>query len=390
MLLTCIRISFSLLLPILLISCIPSFYPIYKSLIAPHLPSSLRQFFSYLKSLFLTFCSFFLSGTFSKTPITIDSLSTLFSNHTSSNFTQFSLQHWIFLYIKRCDISHSVQPLKNLCSSCSCPSWTDVWSLAKSNETCSVCDICFNDSEYPEGVIGFWGNEHCQDIISEMVPIVDAEKTLTESASLVDVLTDCFSTFLLYVRFFIHLTYRFVVRSSRNFSVVLHYLYVFVEWAVLEIRSNSTSNPMLAITMTFALLVFFFAVISLLRNIFSLVRVVIGLYASCFRFPARGAPATEEKDSLKKGGLRSASPREGSGHHKRPSRILTKETLPLPSWLPSNSRSELYVNQWNVICAEKPQVAKLLRMCSGAGEELDWLGRLLEQLFNGGRVGVVS
>ena len=369
----------------IIISCVPSFYPIYKSLIAPHLPSPLRQFFSYLKSLFLTFCSFFLSGTLSKSPVTPDSLSTLFSNHTLSNSTQLSLQDWIFLYIQRCDVFHGVHPLQDLCASCSCPSWVEAWRRADAVDTCSVCDYCLQDSEHAEGTIGFWVNEHCRDIINDMAPIVDAGKSLAESASLAAVLADCCATFLLYIRFFLHLSYRFLLRSSRNFSVVLHYLYVFVEWAVLEIRANAASNPLLAVAMTFALVVFFFAVLSLLRNLLSLVRVVVGLYASCIPFPARGTRVAEDKDALKKGVVRSASPREGAGHHKHSSRVLVKESIPLPAWLPAEARSELWASQWGVLCAEKPPVAKLLRLCSGEGEELDWLGRLLEQLFNGGR-----
>ena len=91
-----------------------------------------------------------------------------------------------------------------------------------------------------------------------------------------------------------------------------------------------------------------------------------------------------DKDALKKGVVRSASPREGAGHHKHSSRVLVKESIPLPAWLPAEARSELWASQWGVLCAEKPPVAKLLRLCSGEGEELDWLGRLLEQLFNGG------
>lgn len=368
-----------------IISCVPSFYPIYKSLIAPHLPSPLRQFFSYLKSLFLTFCSFFLSGTLSKSPVTPDSLSTLFSNHTLSNSTQLSLQDWIFLYIQRCDVFHGVHPLQDLCASCSCPSWVEAWRRADAVDTCSVCDYCLQDSEHAEGTIGFWVNEHCRDIINDMAPIVDAGKSLAESASLAAVLADCCATFLLYIRFFLHLSYRFLLRSSRNFSVVLHYLYVFVEWAVLEIRANAASNPLLAVAMTFALVIFFFAVLSLLRNLLSLVRVVVGSTPPAS--PSRAWHARRGRQGRAEEGRRAL--RLAARGRGPPQALFTRagEGVSPTSRLAAR-RGALRAVGEPVGCPGPPRsrrVAKLLRLCSGEGEELDWLGRLLEQLFNGGR-----
>ena len=79
-LLSILRFGVSLLLPVIVFSCIPSFYPIYKVLIAPHLPELVQQFFSDLKGLFLSFCGLFLSGAVSTSSITHNNLSTVFSS----------------------------------------------------------------------------------------------------------------------------------------------------------------------------------------------------------------------------------------------------------------------------------------------------------------------
>ena len=381
MLLSILRFGVSLLLPVIVFSCIPSFYPIYKVLIAPHLPELVQQFFSDLKGLFLSFCSLFLSGAVSTSSITHNNLSTVFSSQSAENPFQLSLQDWVLLYIQRCDVLHGVTYLKGVCRSCCCPSWIEEWRTGRNAEMCDVCDLCNEGVNGANHLIGSLSmDEHCLDIINDMLHIVDSGKTTIEPSSPIrTVLRDCASTFLLYMRFSFHAISRFVARSSHNFWIFIRYCFFFIEWIVYEIRTNFATNPILSVAMLFVLLFFFLALVSLLRNLVLALRLVFGLYSSCLHISHQNT-----KIAPKRGAVRSASPRDDVNAKKHASRQAVKEPVPMPSWLQRGVKPEPYETQWGVICRDMPSVAELIVLCQKWDEELNCLYRLLEQLHAGG------
>ena len=136
-----------ILLPILGLSSIPAVYPIYKVLIAPHLPLSIQNFFTDLKTLLLTLLSFCISGSL--------------TNHlTIPN----SLEDWVYLYLRQCNPQSS---FSSFCLSCSSPAISMQFHF--SSEVCSVCDICLLDLSQHE--VPFFEDNGCSQILRDVKQI---------------------------------------------------------------------------------------------------------------------------------------------------------------------------------------------------------------------------
>lgn len=189
-------------------------YPIYKVLIAPHLPLSIQNFFTDLKTLLLTLLSFCISGSL--------------TNHlTIPN----SLEDWVYLYLRQCNPQSS---FSSFCLSCSSPAISMQFHF--SSEVCSVCDICLLDLSQHE--VPFFEDNGCSQILRDVKQITSVGQANGGSVTFMNVMKECVATFGLYIQFNFHLLFRALIRFIISVARIAKYICMFYKWLLQEVVEN--------------------------------------------------------------------------------------------------------------------------------------------------------
>ena len=146
----------------ILFSLIPSFYPVYKSLVAPSLPRWIQQFFSDVKNFFLIFFGFYLSGK------SFDEVVSLVSSDPFPAVPiKISLQDWVYSYILHCNLYRSAVAFRQLCSQCFSLSEIEKWRSFRL-ETCHDCELCVDFKAQPNAGVSFFKDDGCSQLMNDI------------------------------------------------------------------------------------------------------------------------------------------------------------------------------------------------------------------------------
>ena len=277
------RILFTLSLILILFSLIPSFYPVYKSLVAPSLPHWIQQFFSDVKHFFLVFFGFYLSGkSFDEV------VSLLSSDPLAAVPIQISLQDWIYSYILHCNLYHDAVAFRQLCSQCRSLSPIEQWRSARL-DLCQDCELCVDFKPHAAQDVSFFKDDGCSQLLNDILGIVRSGSPHPASSSPREILRDCFATFVLYLRFYTHLLLRTGVRFLLSCSRVASSLFLVLQWVLRDIVQSAESNPTRAVALSCSVLAVAVALFLALHAALRLIKMVLDDVVALTTDPAKRA-----------------------------------------------------------------------------------------------------
>ena len=253
----------------ILFSLIPSFYPVYKSLVAPSLPRWIQQFFSDVKNFFLIFFGFYLSGK------SFDEVVSLVSSDPLAAVPiKISLQDWVYSYILHCNLYRNAVAFRQLCSQCYSLSEIEKWRSFRL-EMCQDCELCVDFKAQPNAGVSFFKDDGCSQLMNDILGIVRSGAPYPGSSSPREILRDCFATFVLYLRFYTHLLLRTGVRFLLSCSHVASSLLLVLQWVVRDIVESVETNPPRAVALSCSVLAVLVAGLLALRIALKLVKMFI-------------------------------------------------------------------------------------------------------------------
>ena len=336
-----------ILLPILGLSSIPAVYPIYKVLIAPHLPLSIQNFFTDLKTLLLTLLSFCISGSL--------------TNHlTIPN----SLEDWVYLYLRQCNPQSS---FSSFCLSCSSPAISMQFHF--SSEVCSVCDICLLDLSQHE--VPFFEDNGCSQILRDVKQITSVGQANGGSVTFMNVMKECVATFGLYIQFNFHLLFRALIRFIISVARIAKYICMFYKWLLQEVVENYEIDRTRVVAILF---------ICLLTSILLLytIRISVRLFTILSRILMSILPSTKSRSRL---------------HLKQANHIHpTKPSFPAPEKTSTKMEfnSEIIHQQtpsseddWSILFQENSDLAGVVSLSVDNPEVMEMLMDLIVFLYGG-------
>ena len=386
------RIVFSLSLVVVFFSLIPSFYPVYKSLIAPSLPSWIQQFFSDIKTLFLTLFGYYLSGN------SFEEIADVLSDSSSVNTVKISLQDWIYSYILHCNLYHSALTFRWFCSKCTSLSTLEMWKLGVVEDMCVDCDLCLVDAKDHSNVrVSFFKDDGCSELMNDIIHIVHNGSSDYTSASTKEILMDCFATFILYLRFSIHLLTRTGVRFIINCSRALRSLGMVLRWIFVDIVDNVETNPSRSVALSCVVILCFVVALCLLRVSLRFLKMFIDDIVSVISGPSKVHTEVKAEPQHKVGGAAKKAKNadtESNLSFNRASVIETQSYERSPVWLSLDAdptykgNGKSVTENWTTILNQNEAIAQLMMQCNDADEDVDCLLHLIEQLHAGSCVGV--
>ena len=338
-----------ILLPIFGLSSIPAVYPIYKFLIAPHLPLSIQNFFTDLKTLLLTLLSFCISGSL--------------TNHlTIPN----SLEDWVYLYLRQCNAQSS---FSSFCLSCSSPSIPI--QLQFDSKVCSVCDICLLDLSQHE--VPFLEDNGCSQILRDVKQIASVGQANGSSVTFTNVMKECIATFGLYIQFNFHLLSRTLIRFLLSVVRIAKYIGMFYKWLLQEVVENYKVNRTRVAAILF---------ICLLTSILLLyiIRISVRLFTILSRLLMSIFPSTKSRSRI---------------HFKQANHVHpTKPSFPAPEKTSTKvefNNSETIQQQtpasfeddWSILFQENSDLAGVVSLSVDNPEVMETLMHLIEILYSG-------
>lgn len=338
-----------ILLPIFVLSSIPAIYPIYKFLIAPHLPLAIQSFFTDLKTLLLTLFSFCISGSF-----------------TNDLSLPMSLEDWVYSYLRQCNGQTS---LSSFCLSCSSPSIQS--QLQSDSAICSVCDICLLDLSQNE--IPFFEDTGCSQILSDVKQIVRVGQANSGSTTFMNVMKECEATFVLYVQFNFHLLSRTLIRFLLSVVRVAKYILMFYKWLIQEVMANYQVNRTRVVAILFICILTSFLLLYAIRMSVRMLTILSRILISFL--------------SSTKSHSRFHYRQVSHIHSSKPSLVSNEKTsqkmgfsISEPAQQPPQLAPD---DDWAVLLHENSDLAGVVSFCSDNPEVMDSLIRLIEILYSG-------
>ena len=357
-----IRFCILCTIPIVMFSSIPAIYPLYKHILAPHLPLSVQKFFSDIRSILLTFVNLLFSGD-------------IFSGSSPSNTTvTLSLEDWVYTYLRHCTINKSFLFLHSLCRTCMSPSAAQILREGTEN-FCTACDLCLVEPSAMSSHTSYDENG-CFQILHDVLQIMQTKNTLYQSMSLVDVMKECGASFLLYLRFSLHILVRCFIHCLVTLFRGIKHTIFFYTWMTREITTNIHSNHLHAIAIAVILLITSVLLLYVLRLLVRIATLALRMLQSVLTTESHGKTRHRSFSTHQHGTKTPNAPFSRLHVARQPSHShLTEAKQP-----PTETEEELAV-----LASENKELAKLVESCLSDAESLDALIRVLEVLYSGGR-----
>lgn len=373
----------------LLVSAIPSFYPIYKTYLSPYLPEVIQRFFTDVKNLFLSLFNAFSTGAIFDESYQSTNLTDTNGNRLSFPF---SLQDWIYSYISHCDLSYQYS-LLSYCLTCSSPSILYKWISFHSLEICTPCDKCITEMQQMNRTVSVIDHS-CENLLQDLSRIMDRSSEYT-GKSFTAVMVDSFNTFILYNRFFIHLFSRICAHFVSDVYFIVLQVVKYFTWLFLEMVHTFSVNKSHSIALLFLLVLLLAITVAAVRILFQFVRSILRFFFVSLFPESKIEPNTNSSEEKHE----ASSPSEYfNTSEQEPSlladrihiaRRMSNEPDLKPDWITPEIEASIQSNgmsvkeHWLVIVKENPAIAELIVDCSHTSEEFDWLVKLLEQLYTG-------
>ena len=370
---------FGLYLPILICSAIPSFYPIYKTYLTLYLPDYLQHFFTDVKNLFLAIVYLFASGAVFDGSYQSNDISELFGNRSSTHYLLHSMQDWIYSYICNYDLSIQYSIL-SFCLSCTSFTPFHYFLYFGNTDVCIPCDYCFIESPSQSSFSTF-SQSSCKYLMKDFSRLVHSHIEVKEQ-SFLKVMKECFNTFLLYNRLFIHIISRLCLHvlkllSSLFLQIIQNYI-----WLGQKTIQVYSTNKTRGIILFFFLILLLSLTIWMIRIFVKIILFIGRSFIQTFSRTTSYSVGKQVKNHISSIDKKNQIPNQ---NEKKDQMSISKR----PSWFTAEIVSS-YRNhdinleeQWNYLLKESPAIAELILACDYSSEEFDWLIRLLEQLCLG-------
>lgn len=376
----------------LLVSAIPSFYPIYKSYLSPYLPEVIQRFFTDVKNLFLSLFNAFTTGAILDESYQSTNLTDTNGNRLSFPF---SLQDWIYSYISRCDLSYQYS-LISYCLTCTSPSILNKWITYHSLDICTPCDKCIIEMQQMSKSVSQIDHS-CENLLQDLSRIMDRSDGYT-GKSFAAVMIDSFNTFILYNRFFIHLFSRICIHFILDIYFIILQVVKYFTWLFLEMIHTFSVNKSRSIALLFLLVLLLAITVATVRILFKCIRSILRFFYSSL-FPesqvelTATSPEEKQETSITSAYLSPSDQEESSllADRIHIARRMSNQPNLKPDWITPEIEAAIQSNgmsvkeHWLVIVKENPAIAELIVDCTHTSEEFDWLVKLLEQLYTGER-----
>ena len=354
-----IRFCILCTIPIVMFSSIPAIYPLYKHILAPHLPLSVQKFFSDIRSILLTFVNLLFSGE-------------IFNGSSPSNTpVALSLEDWVYTYLRHCTINKRFLFLHSLCRTCQSPSAAQILR-AGTEDFCTACDLCLVEPSAMSSHSSY-DEDGCFQILHDVLQIMQTKNTPYQSMSFADVMKECGASFLLYLRFSIHILVRFSVHFLVTLFQGIKHIIFFYSWMTREITTNLHSNHLHAAAIAVILVFTSLLLLYMLRLLVRIVTLVLRMLRSVLTADSRG----KSRHRLLSAHLHGAKAPEA------PFSRLHVPQQPSRSHLAEKSLSTETEEELGVLASENKELAKLVEACLDDAESFDALIRVLEVLYSG-------
>ena len=355
-----IRLCILCTIPIVMFSSIPSIYPLYKHILAPHLPLSVQKFFSDIRSILLTFFNLLFSGE-------------IFNGSSPSNTTvTLSLEDWVYTYLRHCTINKSFLFLHSLCRTCKSPSVAQILRDG-TEDFCTACDLCLVEPSAMSSHTSY-DEDGCFQILHDVLQIMQTKNTPYQSMSFTDVMKECGASFLLYLRFSLHILVRCFIHCLVTLFQGIKHTVFFYTWMTREITTNIHSNHLHAIAIAVILLLTSLLLLYVLRLLVRIatfaLRILQSVLSSESHEKMRHRPLSAHPHGTKTPNV----PFSRLHVPRQPSRSHLTETKDLAT----DVEEELAV-----LASENKELAKLVETCLSDAESFDALIRVLEVLYSG-------
>lgn len=292
------------------------------------------------------------------------------------------MQDWIYSYI--CNVDLSIQySILSFCLSCTSPTPFHYFLNFGNTTVCTPCDYCFIETP-PQTTFSTFSQYSCNYLMKDFSRLVNSHIEVREKSFLA-VMKECFNTFLLYNRLFIHLVSRVCLHVLKSLSSLFMQIIQNYIWFGKKMIQTYSTNKTRSIALFFILILLLSLTVWMIRIFVKIIlfigRSFIQTFGRTTNYPIEEEEDTNESSMDELYNL--SSQKEDSYQTSIPKR---------PAWFTPEIESS-YRNkginldeQWKYLLKENPVVAELILACDYSSEEFDCLIRLLEQLHLGKQI----